>query len=81
VLVTTLLQERTPDGLQTHLNGLLEALHAVAPGLGFLLGGAIAAAASPRATYFVAGLGALAVVAGAAAALRPAAPPCATVGA
>jgi hypothetical protein len=65
VLLTTLVQERTPDRLQIPVNATLESLHTAAPGLGFLLGGLLAAAASPRAAYFVAGLGALAVMAAA----------------
>ena len=70
VVITTFIQERTPDALQARVNGLLEALHTAAPGAGFLLGGIVAAAASPRAAYWVAGLGALAVALVAVAALR-----------
>jgi hypothetical protein len=62
-LLTTALQQRTPDGLQAQLNGLMEAVHSAAPGVGFLAGGILATVASPRAVYFVAAAGALLVVA------------------
>jgi predicted MFS family arabinose efflux permease len=70
VLLPTFIQERTPDALQTRVNGVLESLRTAGPGAGFLLGGVVAAVASPRAAYWVAGLGALAVALVAAAALR-----------
>jgi MFS family permease len=62
ILLTTLVQERTPDRLQISVNGALESLHTAAPGLGFLLGGVLAAATTPRAAYVAAGLGTLAVL-------------------
>ena len=74
VVLTTFIQDQTPAALQARVNGVLEALNTAAPGLGFLLGGAVAAAASPRAAYWVAGLGALAVTLAAVAALRRRAP-------
>ncbi len=42
---------------------VLESIGAAMPAVGFLLGGLIATAASPRATFLVAGLGVLATVA------------------
>jgi len=60
--VLTLVQERTPAALQGRVSGLLESLHTVVPGIGFLAGGIIAASISPRAAYLIAGLGAVAVV-------------------
>ncbi len=73
VVLTTFIQERTPDALQARINAVVEALHTGAPGLGFLLGGVVAATASPRAAYWFAGVGALVVTAIAVAALlRPA---------
>jgi MFS family permease len=73
VVLTTFIQERTPDALQARINAVVEALHTGAPGLGFLLGGVVAATASPRAAYWFAAVGALAVTAIAVAALlRPA---------
>ena len=74
VALPTFIQERTPDALQARVNGVLESLRTAAPGAGFLLGGLVASAASPRAAYWVAGLGALAVALAAAAALRTRAP-------
>ena len=76
-MLTTFIQERTPGALQARINGVIEAIHTAAPGLGFLLGGAVAAVASPRAAYWVAGLGALVVALLATAALRRRSP-CAT---
>ena len=70
VALPTFIQERTPDALQARVNGVVESLRTAAPGAGFLLGGVVAAAASPRAAYWVAGLGALAVALAATAALR-----------
>jgi len=70
VLLVTLVQERTPAALQVPIGGVLEAIRVGAPGLGYLLGGMLAAGASPRATYWAAGLGALAVVACCTIALR-----------
>jgi MFS family permease len=69
--VVTIVQEGTPPDLQAQVNGFLESLHTAAPGLGYVLGGAIATVATPRATYWVAGIGALLVVAVAARALPP----------
>jgi hypothetical protein len=60
--LVTLVQERTPAALLARVNGLLESLHAIAPGLGFLAGGTIASAFSPRTAYLVSGLGALVLV-------------------
>ena len=57
----TTLQERTPAKHQTCINALYELVGSVAPGAGFLIGGIVAAAASPRAVYMVAGVGGAAV--------------------
>lgn len=59
----TLVQQHAPDHEQSDLGCLLESLHSCGPGLGYLLGGLIAAAASPRDTYVIAGIGGLAAVA------------------
>jgi len=69
--IVTIVQERTPPDLQAQVNGFLESLHTAAPGAGYVLGGAIATLATPRATYWVAGIGALLVLAVAARALAP----------
>ena len=62
VSVMTMLQEATPAHLQARVVGLLESVGAAMPGIGFVLGGALAAIWSPRAAYAVAGVGVLAVV-------------------
>ena len=72
--LVTAIQARAGDHLQAQVNGLIEAIHSAGPGAGFVLGGAIAATASPRAAYLVAAGGALAVVIVAARALLPARP-------
>lgn len=58
----TLVQQQAPDREQTDLNCLLESLHSCGPGLGYLLGGLIAAAASPRDTCVIASIGGLAAL-------------------
>jgi len=58
----TTVQERTPDDFQARVSGLYEALQTAMPGLGYLAGGLVAAALSPRAVYLVAGCGALAIL-------------------
>jgi hypothetical protein len=59
----TALQERTPLALQSRLSAAWESLGGLAPGLGFALGGIVAATGSVRAVYLIAGAGGLAVVA------------------
>jgi hypothetical protein len=70
--ILTAVQRRTPRELQAHVNALTEAVRTAAPGVGFALGGAMAAVGSPRTTYIVAGLAALAVVTASASALSAA---------
>lgn len=60
--LVTAIQEHTPDRLQDQVNTLIESLHTAAPGAGYALGTAVAAAASPRTAYVVAAIGALAVL-------------------
>jgi MFS family permease len=55
----TALQERTPPALQARIGGLMESVSAVAPGIGFLLGGVLTAAVSTRLAFVVAGVGVL----------------------
>jgi hypothetical protein len=43
---------------------VFESLTTLSPGIGFLIGGAVAAAVSPRVAFVVASVGTLAVVAG-----------------
>jgi len=61
VSVLTAVQEALPDALQARVVGLLESTAAAAPGVGFLLGGALTAVWSPRLAYLVAGAGVLVV--------------------
>ncbi|MFT3866277.1 MAG: MFS transporter [Solirubrobacterales bacterium] len=56
-------QELTEAGMQARVMAVLESIGAVMPGVGFALGGLIAAIAAPRTTFLVAGLGVLAIVA------------------
>jgi MFS family permease len=55
----TALQERTPAALQARIGGLMESVSAVAPGVGYLLGGVLTAAVSTRLAFLVAGVGVL----------------------
>jgi len=52
--ILTLVQERTPPGLQLPVNALLESINRLMPGAGFLLGGLVAGLVDPRAAYIVA---------------------------
>jgi MFS family permease len=70
VAVVTAIQEFTAEAYQARVIGLLESLASGLSGIGFLLGGAIAALASPRASFAVAGFGVLAVLVCAVAVLR-----------
>ena len=57
VALISAIQELTAAEYQARVASLLESLAAAMPGVGFLLGGAIAAIFSPRASYLVAGAG------------------------
>jgi predicted MFS family arabinose efflux permease len=63
VLFMTAVQERVSDAYQARVSGLVEALMTAAVGVGFLVGGTVAALAGARATYLAAGLGSLVVIA------------------
>jgi MFS family permease len=56
-------QEMTAAGMQARVMSVLESIGAAMPGVGFIVGGVIAAAASPRAAFLLAGLGVFAIVA------------------
>jgi MFS family permease len=56
-------QELTEAGMQARVMAVLESIGAAMPGVGFAIGGLIAAIATPRTTFLVAGLGVLAIVA------------------
>jgi hypothetical protein len=62
IAVVTALQEATPVDLQARVAGLLESIGAAMPGLGYILGGAIVAVASPRAAFAIAGAGIMVIV-------------------
>jgi predicted MFS family arabinose efflux permease len=51
-------QKLTPQGLQGRMMGAVESIGAIAPAVGFSLGGAVTALSSPRDAFLVAGLGA-----------------------
>lgn len=69
VALVSAVQEATKAEFQARVLGLLEGFGAAMPGLGFLIGGAVATVMTPRAAYAVAGAGVLIVLAGAVAAL------------
>jgi MFS family permease len=69
VTAISAVQELTAQGMQARVMSVLESIGAAMPGIGFALGGAIAAVASPRMTFLVAGIGAVAIAAAATVAL------------
>jgi MFS family permease len=62
VALVTAVQELTRATYQARVLALLEALASAMPGIGFLLGGAVAAVLDPRASFVVAGAGVIAVL-------------------
>ena len=70
IALVTAVQELTRASYQARVLSLLEALASAMPGIGFLIGGAIAATLSPRVSYAVAGAGVLVVLILAAIGLR-----------
>jgi predicted MFS family arabinose efflux permease len=78
ISVVHAVQELTASSMQARVLGLLEAIGAAVPVVGFFLGGALTQAASPRTAYFAAGAGVLAVMALAMVRLRKADWPAAT---
>lgn len=63
VAMVSAVQELTIESMQARVTSVLESSGAAMPGVGFLLGGAIAAAVSPRAAFMAAGCGVVAIVA------------------
>jgi predicted MFS family arabinose efflux permease len=61
--LVTALQEAIAMDFQTRVMSFFEAIVTAAPGVGYLLGGAIAAAAGGRAAFVVAGIGVFAITA------------------
>jgi MFS family permease len=62
VAVMTALQEAVEDEYQARAAGLLESAAAAVPGIGYLIGGALTAAVSPRLAYAVSAVGVAIVV-------------------
>lgn len=67
--VMTAVQQLTRAEYQARVVSLVESVAKAAPGLGFVIGGAIAALFNPRVSYAVAGLGVIAVLIAASVAL------------
>lgn len=63
VAARTALQERIPLSRQPAVMAVLEAANQVMPAVGFIVGGAVTAASSPRVAYAMSALGVAAVVA------------------
>jgi MFS family permease len=63
VATISAVQEMTVAGMQARVMSVLESVGAAMPGVGFILGGVIAAAISPRAAFLIAGLGVFMIVA------------------
>lgn len=63
VAMISAVQELTSRTMQVRTIGTLESIASAAPGLGYVLGGAIAATWNPRATFAAAGVGIVAIVA------------------
>jgi MFS family permease len=61
--VVSAVQELTAANMQARVLGTLESTASATPGVGYLAGGLIATAWSPRATFLVAGVGVMAIVA------------------
>jgi MFS family permease len=59
IALITSVQEKTVHGLQGRVMGVLESMAAFCLGVGFCLGGAVAAIFNPRVTFLVAGAAAL----------------------
>jgi MFS family permease len=63
VALVSAVQDLTRASMQARVMSVLESIGAAMPGIGFVLGGLIAATVGPRATFLVAGAGVLAIVA------------------
>lgn len=62
VTMISAVQELTAESMQARVMSVLESIGAAMPGVGFALGGVIAALVSPRMTFLVAGAGVLGIV-------------------
>src|SRR4051794_14384464 len=63
VATISAVQELTAETMQARVMSVLESIGAAMPGVGFALGGLIAALVSPRMTFLAAGIGVIAIVA------------------
>jgi MFS family permease len=70
VSVMSAVQEMTASSYQARVIALVQSIGYAMPGLGFVLGGVVADLLDPRATFFIAGIGVVLVVAVAAPLLR-----------
>jgi predicted MFS family arabinose efflux permease len=61
VSAISVVQELTESGMQARIMAVLESVAAAMPGVGFVLGGVVAAAASTRTAFMVSALGVLAI--------------------
>jgi MFS family permease len=62
VTAISAVQELTVEAMQARVMSVLESIGAAMPGVGFAIGGIIAALVSPRMTFLVAGAGVVAIV-------------------
>jgi MFS family permease len=62
VVAISAVQELTAESMQARVMSVLESIGAAMPGIGFALGGFLAALSSPRWTFFMAGCGVIAIV-------------------
>lgn len=62
VATISAVQELTAESMQARVMSVLESIGAAMPGVGFAVGGVIAAVVSPRMTFLVAGCGVIAIV-------------------
>jgi MFS family permease len=63
VAMVSAVQELTAQNMQARVMSVLESVGSAMPGVGYLAGGLIATSHAPRATFFVAGLGVVLIVA------------------
>jgi MFS family permease len=61
--IVTAIQELTQGAYQARVIAFLESVASAMPGIGFVIGGGVAAIFEPRASYAVAGVGVLIVLA------------------
>src|SRR6476469_1000876 len=62
VAAISAVQELTAESMQARVMSVLESIGAAMPGVGFVVGGVIAALVSPRMTFLVAGCGVIVIV-------------------